>query len=109
MGMPFERRRLEAKRKRLLRKIVELDPWIQGSLVSTKRICGKPNCSCRRGGPKHPALFVTWKDQGKTLSLYVPRKMESEVQTWGKNYQRLKAILQEITEIQRRIVRLRED
>lgn len=86
-----------------------MDPWIQGSLVSTKRICGKPNCSCHHGGSKHPALFVTWKEQEKTLSLYVPRKLESEVKAWAGNYKRLKAVLREISGIQRQIVRLRED
>ena len=107
--MSLKRRQLEAKRRRLIRRFEKLAPWIQGSLVSTERICGKANCACRRGGAKHPVLFVTWKEEGKTVSLYVPRKMESEVKSWAENYKKLKELVLEISDIQKQIIRLRED
>ncbi len=102
------RRQLEAKMKRLVRRLEKLSPWVQGSLVSTVRICGKENCSCRRGGPKHPVLFITWKEQGKTVSLYVPREMESDVRVWAENYKDLKELIREVSDVQKEIIRLRE-
>lgn len=41
---------LEAKQLNSLRKMTTLSPWIEGSLVSTSRFCGKKNCACHQGG-----------------------------------------------------------
>ena len=103
------RRSLEAKRLKPLREIHTLIPWVEGSLVSASRLCGKENCICHQGGPKHPVLYVTWKEKGKTVSLYVPRRLEPEVTEWVQNYKKLKGLIREISEIQKQIIRLRED
>jgi hypothetical protein len=109
MVMKVLKQSLEAKRLRLLQKIYTLIPWIEGSLVSTSRFCGKKNCICHQGGPKHPVLYVTWKENGKTVSLYVPRRLEPEVTRWVQNYKKLKDLIREISQIQKQIIRLRED
>jgi hypothetical protein len=108
MAMRITLRSLERKRLARLRRIETLSPWLQGTLVSTARVCGKPGCACHRGGSKHPVLFVTTAENGKTASLYVPRRMEAQVRVWVANYQKLKALLRELSDIQRQIVRLRE-
>ena len=101
------RRSLEKKREAPLHRILTLDPWMEGTLVATTRRCGKKNCACHKG-PKHPVAYVTWKENGKTVSLYVPKGLETEVRTWVENYKRLKEIIREVSNIQREIVRLRE-
>ena len=100
--------KLEAKRKNLVNQLIHFEPWIQGTVVRTKRICGSKGCACRHGGPKHPAMFLTWKEKGKTCCLYVPRRLESEVNLWAQNYRRLKMTMEKITKVQRDIIRLRE-
>ena len=102
------RSQLQSKRLSLIRQIQNLGPWIEGTLVTTARKCGKDNCACHRQGPKHPVLFVTWKEAGKTVSLYIPRQLEAEVKQWTENYKRLKELIRQISEVQRQIVRLRE-
>ena len=99
---------LQAKRLSLLRQIQNLGPWIEGTLVATTRKCGKDNCACHRQGPKHPVLFVTWKEAGKTVSLYIPRHLEAEVKQWTENYKRLKVLIRQISEVQKQMVRRRE-
>jgi hypothetical protein len=54
-------------------------------------------------------LYVTWKEKGKTVSLYVPRKIENDVQRWVQNYRKLKELTREVSDIQKQIIRLRED
>ena len=103
------RRTLEAKQLKPLQKITTLNPWIEGSFVSTSRFCGKKNCACHHGGSKHPVFYVTWKEKGKTVSLYVPRKLENDVRRWVQNYQKLKELIREVSDIQKQIIRLRED
>ena len=78
-------------------------------MVATARRCGKKGCACQRGGAKHPVLYVTGKEKGKTVSLYVPRAMEAEVRTWAANYRKLKALLKEIDGVSKAILRLREE
>jgi len=109
MVMISSKRSLTAKQLKLLQKIASLHPWIEGSLVSTSRFCGKNNCTCHHGGPKHPVLYVTWKEKGKTVSLYIPRGLENEVRKWVQNYRKLKGLTREISDLQKQIVRLRED
>ncbi len=106
--MRLSRPQLQAKRLSLLRQIQDLGPWIEGTLVTTARKCGKDNCACHRQGPKHPVLFITWKEAGKTVSLYIPRYLEAEVKQWTENYKRLKDLIRQISEVQKQIVRLRE-
>ena len=106
--MEATRALLESKRSQLLGELAAVGPWIDGSLVSLNRRCGKKACICHRGGPGHPALYLTGKENGKTVSLYIPRKMEDEVRAWAENYKRLKDILKQLAGVQRAIVRLRE-
>ncbi len=107
--MKTAKRILEVKKDKLLSKIAELGPWIEGTIVRTTRICGKKNCVCHKGVSKHPVMYVTWKENGKTVSLYVPRKLEKEVSSWGASYKKLKALIREISDVQKDIVRLREN
>lgn len=109
IGMKITKRVLEVKKDKLISKISELGPWIEGTIVTTTRICGKKNCACNKGDSKHPVMYVTWKENGKTVSLYVPRKLEDEVRRWGSNYKRLKKLVREISGLQKDIVRLREN
>src|SRR5512137_312525 len=102
------KRTFTAKQLKLLQKIAPLHPWIEGSLVSTSRFCGKKNCACHHGGAKHPVLYVTWKEKGKTVSLYIPRKLENDVRRWVQNYRNLKELTREVSDLQKQIVRLRE-
>lgn len=103
-----KRTKLEGKRKKLIKELIRFDPWISGSAVEIKRICGSKGCICRRGGPKHPAMFLTWKEDRKTRCLYVPRRLESEVKTWTNNYRQIRTLMRRITQIQRDIICLRE-
>lgn len=107
--MKTTKRTLEVKKGKLISGIAMLSAWMEGTIVTTTRICGKKNCACHKGGSKHPVMYVTWKENGKTVSLYVPRKLENEVRGWGANYRKLKKLIREISNIQKDIVRLRED
>lgn len=104
----MRKRQLESKRHELMQKINKVSPWIEGTLVDTSRYCGKEACSCHQGGSKHPVLFVTWKEDGKTVSLYIPRKLESQVRIWARNYQKLKGLIRSLSDVQKQTVRLRE-
>ena len=103
-----EKTKLARKRRRLRKKIESIGPFVQGTVVSLQRICGSKNCACRRGGKKHPATLITWKENGKTKALYVPRKLEAQVKVWAQNYKKLKDLIDKISDVQKAIIKLRE-
>jgi hypothetical protein len=107
--MKTEKKKLEAARRDLMRQLKRIGPVIGDTVVVVQRKCGKESCACHRNGPKHPAMFVTWKEKGKSRALYVPRGKEAEVRRWAENHKALRALIRRITEVQKRIIRLRED
>ncbi len=89
------RRMLHSRLKRL-----GMDkPLLAASLALVHKRCGQPSCACHQGGPLHPAYHLTYKDDGKTRTVYVPKDLVAEVQSWVAAYQRLKALLGEISQL----------
>jgi len=107
--MKTNKQALQQKAIKLTNKIEGLSPWMEGTVVSTERLCGKKNCICHTGGQKHAVMYVTWKEAGKTVSLYVPRAMEPDARKWADNYKKLKELLRGVSIIQRQVLRLRDD
>jgi transposase len=71
-------------------------PKAFGSGSSLHRYCGRPSCRCHHGGPLHNAHHLTFKENGKTRSVYVPKELLPEVQSWLAEHKRLKQLLHEI-------------
>lgn len=108
MCMHLNRQQLQARHRELIREMKKIGRWIEGTVVCTQRICGTSGCVCRRNGPKHPAMFITGKDHGKTVCLYVPRKLESQAREWSQNYKMLKGLIRALSDVQKQIIRLRD-
>jgi cell fate (sporulation/competence/biofilm development) regulator YlbF (YheA/YmcA/DUF963 family) len=53
----------------------------------------------------HPAYHLTYKDNGKTRTVYVPKDLLREVQSWVAEHQRLKSLLSEINQLTLALVR----
>ena len=49
---------------------------------------------------------VTLKHRGKTRTVYVPRDLKDEVESWVTEHRRLKRLLRDITQIQLALIRL---
>jgi hypothetical protein len=79
-----------------LKRLTPAGPLLAATLVQTQRHCGKPNCRCLQGGPKHPATHLTHKVNGKTQAAYVPKDLLTEVRAWIDEHKRIKRLLKEI-------------
>lgn len=71
-------------------------PVLAASLVRIAKHCGRPNCRCQRGH-KHVGHYLTYKQQGKTHTVYVPHELIPEVQAWITEQRRLRRLSQEIS------------
>ena len=54
-------------------------------------------CKVRRPGRKPPAWQLTFKQAGKTRTVYVPAELVPEVRLWAKEFKRLKQLIRKVT------------
>ena len=92
------------QQKKILSKLRKLGPFIQGSLTVTKKKCGNPKCRCATEGPFHETALLTWKEGKKTKTLYVQKHLRKEVARWVEEGKKLKALITEMSEVQRALL-----
>jgi hypothetical protein len=87
--------------QRILARLRTIGPFLEGSLtIGTKR-CGRPTCRCATEGPLHETAVLTWKEQQKTCTLYIPIALRKEVAAWVAECQRLKELIHAMSAAQR--------
>lgn len=73
-------------------------PVLAASLVTIEKTCGRPGCHCQTG-EKHAGNYLTFKEEGKTRTVYVPLNLLEDVRTWVAEHQRIKKLSQEISQL----------
>jgi hypothetical protein len=86
-------------------KLAATGPILGASLCFYSHRCGSPECRCHHGGPLHDTQHVTYKERGKTRSVYVPKDLIPEVRAWIAQHRRLKALLLEIQQLSLALIR----
>ena len=80
---------VEKKRLRKLRELGQDRPLLAGSLNRVER---------RNAQGKTTVYYLlTFKEAGKTKSVYVPKDLVKEVRSWIANHRRVKQLLSEIS------------
>lgn len=98
MNIPAHPTRIKAMLDARVKRCVATSPTLTASLVVIEKTCGRKGCKCQRG-EKHPGHYLTFKEAGKTRTVYVPLDMLTEVRQWVKEHRRLKALQQEISQL----------
>jgi len=93
--------RTSAAGQRILARVRTIGPFLEGSLTITTKRCGKPTCRCAEAGPIHEAAVLTWKEEGTTRTLHVPRALREAVAAWVGEGKRLKELSHKMTVAQR--------
>ncbi len=91
--------------ERRLKQLVPTGPLLAASLARVNKRCGQPSCPCHHGGPLHPAHHLTFRDGGKTRTVYVPQDLLAEVRPWVQEHQRLKALIHEVSQLTLALIR----
>ena len=71
---------------------------LAASLVQIARRCGRPGCHCARG-ELHVGHYLTRSVAGKTQTVYVPVDLVDEVRAWIGEYQRLRQLIRESSQL----------
>ncbi len=80
---------------------------VRGSLSIREKSCGKPTCRCARGD-KHRAVYLVASDGGKLRQLFIPGKLEPQARECVEAYQRMRELLEELSQIYRDKLQRRE-
>lgn len=88
-----------------LKQVSASKPILAASLGQFQRHCGNPSCHCLKGGPKHLSHHLTFKERGKSRSVYVPLDLLKDVRSWIVEHRRLKQLLREINQLTLALVR----
>ncbi len=101
---------LRKKRKRLFQRLVVLDTaLLRGSLIETYKRCGKPGCKCMTGRGHGPKYYLSVSFPGrKPEMIYIPAALKDKVQAYLDNHHNMKAILEDIFEINRELISRRD-
>lgn len=85
MKATFSNRHTQA-RDAALRKLAQVGPFLEGALCQFKR----PGCA-------KPGWHLTFKQQGRTRTVYVPMDLVSDVKLWTRTYKHLKQLIRQVT------------
>ena len=90
--------------KRILARIRKIKPFVQASLSICRKRCGNPTCRCAPEGPIHETALLTWKEGGRTHTLYVPGELRQEVAKWVEEGKLLKNLIGQMSAAQRELL-----
>jgi hypothetical protein len=90
MELPEGKGRLERMRDARLSKLRQIGPVLAGSLSKRKDQSG---------------YYLTDKVSGKTRTMHVSEQMYEAAQEWNDNHKKAKELLEELSEIQRALIR----
>jgi len=80
-------------------KLVHRDAFIYGSIVTSKRKCGKEGCRChQKGGEGHLSSYLSVRVGGKRKMIFIPQKMLKKAREWIKAYKGLEEDILKISE-----------
>lgn len=101
------RSRLHARRRKLTQQAPDLAQLVRGSLFERTRRCGRPTCHCA-DGPGHTTTYLgVTLTGGKSVQITVPDEWLPVVKTWTDNYARLAQLIEEVSAINRELLRER--
>ena len=85
-AIPVLKNRHTARRDAALAQLARVGPFLEGHLSAFKR----PGCT-------QPGWHLTFKQQGKTRTVYVPMALVAEVKQWTHHYRQLKKLIRQVT------------
>lgn len=94
-------KRLKDQRDSLINQIQNLPPFRPGTIVSSYRKCGKPNCHCaeQQDQGHGPSWSVTRRLGGKTSVKYIPKEQLEETREQIDCWNRFRDIVKDIVEV----------
>jgi hypothetical protein len=99
------RQQLEQRRARHGQSAPDLTQLLRGSLFQRRTRCGRPTCHCATGeGHSVTCVGVTLAG-GKNVQVTVPPELLPIVRQWTENYKKLWRLIEDVSAINRELLR----
>ena len=95
------------RRDQLVAGLSPLAECLRGSFLVRHRRCGSAGCHCAKGRGHRTAYVTVTFPGGRTEQVSLPREMEGTARRWVDNYSRWWRAIEEISAINRRLLRER--
>lgn len=98
---------LEARKNAVIAALPPFSEMVRGSIFERQIKCGKASCRCAKG-QGHPTTYLSVSfEGGKTVQITVPKRLIPIVRNWVENYSKFWDALEQISEINRQLLRKR--
>jgi len=101
MDTPGRRPKPSAPERTVRSRLAQLAStrWLlRGTLSERASTCGKPNCRCAQGD-LHRSLYLVQSQRGTLRQLCVPQAWQERVRQAVTDYHKLRALLEELSEL----------
>jgi hypothetical protein len=99
-------RNVEGRRRGLLAELSELGGLVRGTIINTKRKCGRKECDCQRKGKLHPFRYLSKAlGVGRSKIVYVKDSELAFFERGIAQYKRAKEILEELSDINAKLIK----
>jgi hypothetical protein len=78
---------------------------VQGSVIEKYIRCGKENCKCKKGRGHGPMYYLSFKEEGATKLIYIPKSKVKKVREQVKQFRQFKGTGSEISRLNREILK----
>ena len=97
---------LRNRREGLAQRLPHLEETLRGSLIQRFMSCGNPDCKCARGERHGPFWYLSVTlGPGRTTGGVAGKGQLERVRRWVENYRQGKSHLEQISEINRELLR----
>lgn len=101
------KRQLEQRRGRRVKSAPDLTQLLRGSLFERRTHCGEPTCHCATGEGHRVTCVGVALPGGKNVQVTVPADLVPVVREWTENYKRLWQLIEDVSTINRELLRER--
>jgi hypothetical protein len=100
--------RYQQEYRELKKKLAEVGFVLQGSVTKRWMRCGKANCGCQKDSQaRHgPYYQWSWKDKGRTASVYLSQPQAELCKEWIANHREMERVIQRMRNLSLRMARL---
>ena len=88
----------KAARSQLHKLLEQADGLVHGSMIRMARRCGNPRCRCATQDQKHVSWYLGVTEKRKTRMKHLPKGAEAKARRWVEQYQRARALLEQISQ-----------
>ena len=81
-----------------LAKLVHEAPLLHATLTLRQVTCGNPRCRCGRG-KRHPALYITFRRDGRAHQVFVPAALAGQARQWVANDRTVRGLLDALSRL----------